>query len=74
MIENGGLVTRPTIITASLTLRIDPHHRLDALDAKLRGPAEQRLHRRRTGDVNQFNVEIIFGKNPFIDGDPGDHR
>jgi hypothetical protein len=44
------------------------------LDANLRRPAEQRLHRRRPGDIDQLDVEIVFGKYSLIHRNPRNHR
>jgi hypothetical protein len=60
MIENGGLVTKPTIITASLPCAL--HDRFDALNAELRRSTEQRLHRRRPSNINQFDVKIVHSE------------
>ena len=68
MIEKGGFVTQHHDCIAAVY--VDSENGLNALDADRRRAAEEGLHRLRAGNVDQLNVEIVFGEESFVHGNP----
>src|SRR5207237_7190108 len=74
MIEKGGFVTSPKIMTVSAPCALTRKTGSMLWIPICVVPLRRDCIGLRAGDVDQLDVEIVFAKEPFVDRDPRHYR